>query len=278
MGKIKDQFLSFFNFSKKETKGILVLIIVLGIVLFIPSIKNHFTNQESFPSKEDQHYLDSITEILLKQSLKDSSNKINPNKLSYFQWMDLGISSDLANTILRKKRKQKQFNCLSEIKAIKGVSSSNLVNYYDDFSLIKYCPKIKKKIKYYNINTVSKKEISSISGISPKTAQRIINYRKSLGGFHSKTQLKEVPKLTKKEFNYLKSHLTKKSSPIKKININTVNRYSLKKHPYLTTKQASTIINYRKKISRYENISEFKKVYGLTANDVEKIQPYLSFE
>ena len=278
MGKIKDQFFTFFNFTKRETKGLLVLLIALAFVLLLPSVQNYFTEEDLYPSKKDQAYLDSITEILLQESLSDSSHKIDPNKLSYFQWMDLGVSSDLANDILRAKRKQKEFNCIDEIKAVKGVNTSKLVNYFSKFSLNEHCQKPQKKIKVYKINSVTKKQLINIPGISSKEAQRILSYRKKLGGFYAWTQLKEVSKLSNSDYDKLKTHLTIRSSPITKIKINRIKRQVLKRHPYLTAKQSSTIINYRKKIKRYDNMSQFKKVYGITAKEVKKIQPYLSFE
>jgi competence protein ComEA len=278
MGNIKEKFLLMFNFSQKEIKGVFVLIIILVFVLLIPVIRAQFISQESLPNKTEQAYLDSLAKVLVKQSFSDSTNKIDPNKLSYYQWMGLGISSDLANDILRKKRKQKQFNCIDEIKEISGVNSSELVNYFEVFALPVECPKIVKKLSVYRVNSVTKKELSEMSGISYKIARRIVAYRNKLGGFNSLRQLKEVQNLPDKEYSILKSRLIINRSKIVKVKINTISRFELKKHPYLTAKQASTIVNYRKKIGSYDNVDSFRKVYGLTEKDITKLSPYLSFE
>jgi competence protein ComEA len=278
MKNIKDRLLSVFQFSQKEMKGLTVLLVILAVVMLFPVVQKSFLPKGIDTTKADQIYLDSIVETLLTQSWSDSTNQIDPNTLSYFQWMDLGVSSDLANSILRTKRKQKQFNCLDEIKAIKGVDTTSLVNYYEVFSLPIHCPKVVKKKVYFEINTVTKKKLASIDGVSYKIASRIIKYRNKLGGFYAVYQLKEVHELTNKEYAVLRSHLRVNTSIIARIKINFARHFKLKNHPYLTSKQASTIINYRKKIKRYKNIEQFKKVYGLTEIEVKRLVPYLSFE
>jgi len=273
---IKAQFLNTFYFLKKELKGLFILLLLLVILLLIPPVSRYFSSNQQFPSTSDQLYLDSISQQLLLQSLNDSSGKIDPNRLSYFQWLDFGISSDLANAILRKKRKQKQFNCLDELKAVKGVNSSELVNHFKNFSLPSHCVRPVVKVIHIEINAASKKELSKLKGINYKIASRIINYRNKLGGYYSLAQIKEIHNLTNTTFTALAT-LTVNKYLIKKINLNKVSKYKLKKHPYLTAKQASTIVNYRKKITRYDNLEQFKKVYGITSHDIKRLKPYLSF-
>lgn len=278
MSNIKEKISRVFNFSNKEIKGLAVLLLILlGLIVFF-FVQKKLIKKEAVPHQKKQQYLDSLAEVTLKQSLSDSSNKIDPNELSYFQWMDLGISSELANTILRQKRKHKQFNCLDEIKAIPGVDTSSMVNYYQLFSIEEHCVVVQQRIELFEINSVSKKELASIEGIPHKIASRIVNYRHKLGGYYSITQLQEVHKLTDEEYRLLKSRLKVDASKIQKIKINTAHHHELKSHPYLTSKQASTIINFRKKITRYNDLAQFKKVYGLTAADVKKIKPYLVFD
>ena len=84
--------------------------------------------------------------------------------------------------------------------------------------------------------------------------------------------------MTNVEYIKLKAVLKIDASKIKKIKINTANYVELKSHPYLTPKQATTIVRFRKKIIRYDGVSQFSKVYGLTDKDVEKIKPYLFFD
>lgn len=51
-----------------------------------------------------------------------------------------------------------------------------------------------------NINTASESLLSYVSGIGPKIAQNIINYRNENGSFTSRTSIKKVPSLGAKAF------------------------------------------------------------------------------
>lgn len=51
-----------------------------------------------------------------------------------------------------------------------------------------------------NLNTASKHLLSYVSGLGPVLAQNILEHRKKLGGFKSREQIKEVPRLGAKAF------------------------------------------------------------------------------
>ncbi len=51
-----------------------------------------------------------------------------------------------------------------------------------------------------NLNTASKHLLNYVSGLGPKLAQNIVDYRKEIGGFSSRTQLKKVPRMGNKAF------------------------------------------------------------------------------
>lgn len=278
MKGIKQQVVNFLQLSKKEIRGLFVLFFILGVVLLLPSIQKKFRPIPSSKVEEEQVYLDSIAEILLLQSVSDSSNKINPNSLSYFQWLDLGASKELANNILKTKKRLRGFQCLDQFKSIQGITNSTIENYYHDFSIAPTCPIKKEKLKPIALNTITHQQLKAIYGVSNKTAQRVVNYRTSLGGYYSTLQLKEVHKITSKELKLLTSRSLINKTQISKININSVNFFKLKKHPYLSGKQASKIINYRKKIKRYNNIQQLKKVYNLSKKDINRISPYINFD
>lgn len=51
-----------------------------------------------------------------------------------------------------------------------------------------------------NLNTASKHLLSSVSGLGPKLAQNIVDYRKENGSFESRKELKKVPRMGDKAF------------------------------------------------------------------------------
>lgn len=59
-----------------------------------------------------------------------------------------------------------------------------------------------------NLNTAGLKELESVTGIGPVTAQNILSYRNSHGPFTELSQLKEVDRIGDKTFEKIKDYFT----------------------------------------------------------------------
>jgi comEA protein len=59
-----------------------------------------------------------------------------------------------------------------------------------------------------NINKAAKDELMKLKGIGEQTAEKIINYRETHGGFSSKEELMEVSGIGEKTFEKLKDEIT----------------------------------------------------------------------
>lgn len=68
----------------------------------------------------------------------------------------------------------------------------------------------KNKTGLININTASKEELTELTGVGPKIAERIIEYRKTHGGFSSKEEIMNVKGIGKKIFEKFKDDITVK--------------------------------------------------------------------
>ena len=65
--------------------------------------------------------------------------------------------------------------------------------------------KTEKKSSIVNINRANEQEMDSLPGIGPAMAKRIVDYRKEKGMFSSIDELKEVPGISEKKFEKLKT-------------------------------------------------------------------------
>jgi competence protein ComEA len=98
-----------------------------------------------------------------------------------------------------------------------------------------------------------------------------------LGGFHKAEQLMEVFGIDSAKYASLIAQIRLNETVVRKININTAEFDDLKQHPYLSYKQISAIIQYRKQHGNYSSFADLKKVVILPAETVDKLAPYLSF-
>lgn len=128
------------------------------------------------------------------------------------------------------------------------------------------------------LNTADSAQLTTVHGIGPSFAMRIIRYRYRLGGYYNKEQLKEVYGIDDAKYNAIKDQLTINRGAITKININTISFASLRQLPYLDYKQASAIIEYRNQHGKYGSIDDIKNVAIITPEIITKIEPYISFK
>ncbi len=128
-----------------------------------------------------------------------------------------------------------------------------------------------------DINNSTADEFQKLRGIGPSYSKRIINYREALGGFYNVSQISEVYGLPDSTFQSIKGYLIQgmDNPKIRQININSVSAEELKKHPYLSWKQANAIVKYRGEHGTFESLDELDKIYALSPELRTKLRPYL---
>lgn len=129
-----------------------------------------------------------------------------------------------------------------------------------------------------DINKADSAAFTRVHGIGPSFARRIVLYRKKLGGFHSKEQLKEVYGLDAEKYDEIADELIIEKPVIKLISINKVGFEELRRFPYLTYKQANAIIQYRVQHGDYKSIDDLRDIVLLNPEILRKIAPYISFK
>ncbi|MDR0386173.1 MAG: helix-hairpin-helix domain-containing protein [Prevotellaceae bacterium] len=137
---------------------------------------------------------------------------------------------------------------------------------------------VEKKIIVIEINAADSVSLTQLPGIGPVLASRIIKYRNLTGGFVNPLQLSEVYGISAELTDNLKEHLSIDSAFIKKIPLNTAKFRDLFRHPYISEQQARGILYYVKLQGNVKNIGELVRNNILTAEDAEKLGPYLSFD
>lgn len=127
-----------------------------------------------------------------------------------------------------------------------------------------------------DINLADSLALQRLPGIGKVLSSRIVKYRNRLGGFVSKSQLKEVYGLSEDALNLIDSMLIC-SGKITPIPINQVDSKTLAKHPYITYQVANKIIRYRTQHGKFQEAKDLEAVYGLDSVWIQQILPYLTF-
>ncbi len=141
----------------------------------------------------------------------------------------------------------------------------------------KYPDSVKQKLRI-DINRADTSKLQLIKGIGPVFSQRIVGFRKILGGFYSIDQLGEVYGFPPDLVESVREYLFVNPEDVQKIDVNSLSLRSLKAHPYISFYQAREIVEYRQKNGRVSGRKVLEEFSSFDRKSLEKVIPYLSFE
>jgi competence protein ComEA len=304
----------YFDLSFGERRGISVLLVLIFLVISIRYIAPYFIAEQEYDFTEIKQ-LGQELEEKQKTGVDDPGFTANnfsfdelegealasaqlfafdPNIASAEDLKRLGFSPKLAKTIINYRNKGGKFRKKEDLQKIYGLKESQYLRLEPYISLPgtgnktsgfnKYEEKnagFERKVRAelnLEINTADSAELVKLNGIGPAFASRIIKYRKLLGGFVQKEQLKEVYGLDSLKFQQIGDHINVDPGKITKLNINMASAEELRKHPYFKYKLANAIVQYRQRHGNFKNVEELKKIYLLDQKTYEKILPYIVVE
>ena len=293
---IKNILNDYFSFSKKEFRGIIILLILIVILYTAPMLyhpKNLVFTTDPILEKQ-------INDLFIDDSTSNnyfSNNKKNivvemfpfdPNTIDSLGWKRLGITDRTIHTILNYRNKGGWFKDTGDIRkmwSLKKVDADRLIPFITIKEREKKLyPKpewLKKKefvptLASVDINTAEADIMSNIPGLKYPLQYKIISYREKLGGFINIEQLKEVQGMDDTVYLTVKKYFMMKEILLKKININTATDDDLSQHPYINRSIAKAIFIYRQQHGNYKQIEDIKKIIFIKDNVFKKIAPYLS--
>ncbi len=161
-----------------------------------------------------------------------------------------------------------------ELEAKKGISEKR------DFQLFNFNP-----------NLISRDSLLLL-GLSSKQSFNIVNYRKKVGQFKSEKDFRKIYSIEDSLANVLAPYLTfsnnrskQKVASISKnrndslfnFNPNSVSEYELESLG-LSSGQAKTLINFKQKGGKFYKKEDLKKIYSISDELYNKLEPYISIE
>jgi DNA uptake protein ComE-like DNA-binding protein len=246
----------FFYFSKRERRGIIILIVFVTGVFFG---KYLFTPQ-ALPPVEELELSEERASSDFDKSKKTEDSSINfvsqtlPGANSYRPYQE------------RKNRTEKRTYYQQAEKVVKPSQANNYVK--------------EEKLPFgavIDINRSDTTELMKIPGIGSSFARRIAGYRNLLGGFYRIEQLQEVYGMYEELYVKIIPYMAVNLDSIRTIAVCSASVDKLKSHPYINFYQAKAIVEMRKKNGTINDISELSLLEEFTPDDLERIKPYLNF-
>lgn len=304
MNKLRKWIKVVLGFSRRETNGFLILLPLTAIALFLRPITEMFDGKRVMDFQSEKATLDSLAAYWEKNSEQQDASataadirlfSFDPNNASVEELVSLGFSSAIATRIIRYREKGGRFKVKNDLLKVYGIDSGHFRHLVTYISLpettrqqvstrqITSAEKInnpaglRNVISKINLNNADSAEFTTVRGIGPVLAQRIIRYRNILGGFHHSDQLGEVYGLDSSTIISLKnvSYLDA-TVPLKKLNLNRINERELASHPYISKPVAKAIVAYRFQHGAFSAAEDIRNIHALDEQTIAKLLPYLS--
>lgn len=315
---MQSPFRNFFYFSRRERRGILILIAAIILVFLSGYFYSYW--KESQPVSEEEMGRQAIAEAkynsfiasLQQQEKQWKHNKFskynnkqvqeinltpfNPNTADSTTFHSLGLPGWMARNILHYRNKGGKFRKAEDFKKVYGLT---VEQYQTLLPYIYIAPEdtARNVARLYNPPATNNDAISQASVKYP--AGTIVDLNRA-----DTTELKKIPGIGSGiarlitayrqrlggyyrieqlqdihlDYHQLQSWFRIETKDIQLINLNRAGVERLRNHPYINFYQAKAFVEYRKKKGTLHSLKPFALYDEFSEADLEKISHYVCFE
>jgi DNA uptake protein ComE-like DNA-binding protein len=264
------------SLTRSEYAGAFFMLIIAVVLALLPSLLG--TNKQN----AIVYLTDSIQRAtLISKHIAATDSFFKKKRSRLTQWKglkqqdleNLGLSADEANRVYQKLRLGYQYSSLSELSKETGIDTTVLKNAIAKPAFRSNKSKTSMMVE---LNSCDTSDLIALPGIGSKTAARIIRFRDALGGFYQKEQILETRYTDTAVLEKLLPSFQINNALLRKIPIQSADLELLKKHPYLSEKQARVIIAFRNQHGRLTE-QHLKEIRIISDADLKRLMPYLDF-
>ncbi len=206
----------------------------------------------------------------------------DPNTISADSLMLLGFSERQAQSIIKAREKGWRFRTKKDFGKLYVVSDKKYQELEPYILLpdsVEYKSKKKGRanIEPIEINSATAEDFVRVLRIKKYMAERVIKYRKLLGGFYTPDQLAEVYGFPVQKLKAARKYLLVDTSKIHKINIRTADFRTLVRHPYIDGGLARWILDNRNR-RKFQSLDYLRRYDGLEEYQLRDLEHYLTLE
>lgn len=293
MGRFQKIVSRLIGFTRREKRATLVTASILLVVIIIRySLVFYKPDTVVVTPLEERNQ---ISEVVTNQVTKPVLFRFDPNTATKEMLLALGLSGQQASTLINYRKAGARFDEPSDLLRVYGVDSL-LVSRLTPYILISNTAEYKKsgegsvvsevsseqvnKNHTYtltDLNTCSSAELQALPGIGEVLSERIIKYRKQLGGFITVKQLEEVYGIDTSYLERIYEMVYVNIDSVKRIRMDSCSFRELAKHPYIGYEAALSIVKFRELMGSPESINELIKQKVIDSTSAYRMGPYCLF-
>lgn len=274
-------------FSKAERRMILLWICIAMASIAMPwPEKQYDIHWEKMPmaatdghAQSDSTSTDTVTQETFCPQ-KPASD------FSQEEWERLGAAPWIAERLLKYQNAGGQINQPDDLLRIYGIDTAWVHRVKHCISWEEAQPWVRKQPPapgrpqsqklQVEVNTASAEAFAQLYGIGPVLSERIVKFREKLGGFHDIHQIGETYGLEDSVFQGIKSKLVLNTPP-NKLEINLLDERKLAQHPYISWRDARTIVRYRTHHGPFKDSLDLQKIQAVDSEKRQMWLPYVRF-
>ena len=285
-------FQSFFQYSKSQRTGIVILFFIIVLLQAVCYFADF--NVSKGDSAEKANWLSNQSQMnglkFQKATYKPKIYPFNPNFITDFKGYKLGMSVTEIDRLFAFRKLDKYVNSAQEFQNVTKVSDSllktiapyfkfpdwvkNKKSNFQTFSKKDYSKKV---IVILDINQASKDDLMKVYGIGEGLSDRILKQKELLGGFVSMEQMQDIWGLSPEVIEKLNSSFMVSVVPnVKKLNINNASVKELSQFHNFRYALAKEIVTYRS-MNGDIRIEDLAKIKGFPVDKIKIIALYLVF-